>query len=148
MGKHIAPLLHTLAACSFQLTTCSCGAMCAQACKQWMGTLSPLVGSGGGSLPYYAFPTRNAPTNVSAAAITTHSPRSMSGSSAALSTPRPGLSGATNVGPVPQMDALQVGTALRRGWHVNTGQAGLAKLKRIGAPRPLPGIPQASRRMA
>ena len=102
--------------------------------------MTPLVGSDGGPLQLqaHAFPTRGVPSNVTASAAHM-TPRSASPPASVLSlSPRIGTAGAT----APPADSLGAGVALTRGWHINTGQRGLARLKRIegGAGRPLPSI--------
>ena len=77
----------------------------------------------------HAFPTRS----VSNGNLPPPSPRATTASSVLLST-TPRMMQLPPVAPNPT--SLQVNVALNRGWHVNTGQHGLARLKRIGPASP------------
>ena len=83
-------------------------------------------------LDLHAFPTRT----VSTANL---SPRAAATASSVLLNPPPRTTRQSLLPPAaPSPNTLKVQVALTRGWHVNTGQMGLAHLRRIGdSPRSL-----------
>jgi hypothetical protein len=98
------------------------------ACKQWLQLLGPMLASSKlqQDVDMHAFPTRS----VSAANL---SPRmAATASSVLLNNPR--MMRPLLLPPVaPNPNTLEVQVALTRRWHINTGQHGLAHLRRFTA---------------
>ena len=113
------------------------------ACKQWMQLLAPLIHSSPlNEVDLHAFPARAtaaSPSPIAPVAISSGttlnslgSPRSPTSPGGAPSPPSP-----RGRRPPAVEDYLKPEAGVRRGWHVNTGQTGLATLKKL--PK-LPGV--------